>query len=87
MAPANAALTPKHRFRLARLIVEDGWPPSLAAEYLNRSWRRHCGAARRGARADSVDAGRESWSPPLGPATACVLTFATDAQVGRTFVK
>jgi transposase InsO family protein len=29
---ANAALTPKARLRLARLIVEDGWPPSVAAK-------------------------------------------------------
>ena len=39
MAHANAALTPKHRLRLARLIVEDGWPPSRAAEFFNVSWR------------------------------------------------
>jgi len=29
---ANAALTPRARLRLARLIVEDGWPPSVAAK-------------------------------------------------------
>jgi transposase InsO family protein len=29
---ANAALTPKTRLRLARLIVEDGWNPSAAAK-------------------------------------------------------
>jgi len=28
---ANAALTPKARLRLARLIVDEGWPPSAAA--------------------------------------------------------
>jgi hypothetical protein len=39
MAHANAALTPRHRLRLARLIVEDGWPPSRAAEFFNVSWR------------------------------------------------
>ena len=32
MSHANAALTPKARLRLARLIVEDGWKPSLAAQ-------------------------------------------------------
>ena len=37
MAHANAALTPKHRLRLARLIVEDGWPPSRAAEFFHVS--------------------------------------------------
>lgn len=39
MAHANAALTPRHRLRLARLIVEDGWPPSRAAEFFHVSWR------------------------------------------------
>src|SRR6186997_1662916 len=39
MSHANAALTPRHRLRLARLIVEDGWPPSRAAEFFNVSWR------------------------------------------------
>lgn len=29
---ANAALTPRARLRLARLIVEEGWPPSVAAK-------------------------------------------------------
>ena len=32
MSHANAALTPKARLRLARLIVEDGWTPSEAAK-------------------------------------------------------
>ena len=32
MSHANAALTPKARLRLARLIVEDGWRPSEAAK-------------------------------------------------------
>ncbi|WP_345464682.1 IS481 family transposase, partial [Nocardioides marinquilinus] len=36
---ANAALTPRHRLRLARLIVDDGWPASRAAEFYNVSWR------------------------------------------------
>ncbi|ASR36058.1 transposase [Prauserella marina] len=39
MAHANAALTPRHRLRLARLIVEEGWPPSRAAEFFHVSWR------------------------------------------------
>jgi hypothetical protein len=29
---ANAALTPRARLRLARLIVDQGWPPARAAE-------------------------------------------------------
>ena len=32
MSHANAALTPRARLRLARLIVEDGWTPSAAAK-------------------------------------------------------
>lgn len=32
MSHANAALTPRARLRLARLIVEDGWKPSEAAK-------------------------------------------------------
>ena len=39
MSHANAALTPRHRLRLARLIVEEGWPTSRAAEFFNVSWR------------------------------------------------
>jgi transposase InsO family protein len=39
MAHVNAALTPKHRLRLACLIVEDGWTPARAAEFFNVSWR------------------------------------------------
>ena len=32
MSHANAALTPKARLRLATLIVEEGWPPAVAAK-------------------------------------------------------
>jgi transposase InsO family protein len=39
MSHVNAALTPRHRLRLAQLIVEDGWPPSRAAEFFNVTWR------------------------------------------------
>lgn len=28
MSPKNAALTPRHRLQVARLVVEDGWPIS-----------------------------------------------------------
>jgi transposase InsO family protein len=35
---ANAALTPRARLRLARLIVEDGWPVARAAERFQVSW-------------------------------------------------
>jgi hypothetical protein len=39
VAHVNAALTPKHRLRLARLVVDEGWPPSRAAEFFHVSWR------------------------------------------------
>ena len=35
MSHANAALTPKHRLRLARAVVEDGWSLSYAAVVFN----------------------------------------------------
>ncbi len=36
---ANAALTPRARLRLARLIVDQGWPVPRAAERYDVSWR------------------------------------------------
>src|SRR3954453_3220332 len=36
---ANAALTPRARLRLARLIVEQGWSPARAAERYDVSWK------------------------------------------------
>lgn len=38
MVHANAALTPRARLKLARLIVEDGWPVARAAERFQVSW-------------------------------------------------
>src|SRR3954451_590843 len=38
LAHANAALTPRHRLKLARAIVEDGWTVSYAAAVFNVSW-------------------------------------------------
>src|SRR3954451_21281024 len=35
---ANAALTPRARLRLARLIVDDGWPVARAAERFQVAW-------------------------------------------------
>ncbi|MGI5216118.1 IS481 family transposase [Plantactinospora sp. CA-290183] len=39
MSHANAALTPRARLRLARLIVDEGWPVARAAERYDVSWR------------------------------------------------
>ena len=36
---SNAALTPLHRARLARLIVDQGWPVARAAERYDVSWK------------------------------------------------
>ncbi|WP_193608653.1 IS481 family transposase, partial [Nocardioides lijunqiniae] len=36
---SNAALTPQHRLRMARVIVEAGWSIARAAEFYNVSWR------------------------------------------------
>jgi hypothetical protein len=38
MSHANAALTPRQRLRVARLVVDHGWPVSRAAEQFNCSW-------------------------------------------------
>ena len=36
---ANAALTPRARLKLARLIVDHDWPPARAAERYDVSWK------------------------------------------------
>lgn len=38
MSHANAALTPRHRLRIARLIIDDGWSVAHAARMFNVSW-------------------------------------------------
>ena len=38
MSHANAALTPRARLRLARLVVDHGWPVARAAERYDVSW-------------------------------------------------
>ena len=38
MSHANAALTPRHRLRLARAVVEDGWSIACAAAVFNVAW-------------------------------------------------
>ena len=38
MSHANAALTPVQRLRIARLIVDDGWPVAQAAAFFHVSW-------------------------------------------------
>ena len=38
MSHANAALTPRARLKLARLVVDQGWPVARAAERYDVSW-------------------------------------------------
>jgi transposase InsO family protein len=38
MSHANAALTPIQRLRIARLVVDEGWPVARAAEWFHVSW-------------------------------------------------
>lgn len=38
MSHRNAALAPRHRLKVARLLVEDGWPISEVAARFQVSW-------------------------------------------------
>ncbi|MFC5502914.1 IS481 family transposase, partial [Lysinimonas soli] len=38
MSHGNAALTPRHRLRLARQVVDEGWSISAAAAYFRVSY-------------------------------------------------
>ena len=38
MSHANAALTPRHRFKVARLVVHEGWPISEVAARFQVTW-------------------------------------------------
>jgi hypothetical protein len=38
MSHVNAALTPRHRLIVARLVVDDGWPVSEVAARFQVSW-------------------------------------------------
>jgi len=38
MSHVNAALTPRHRLTVARLVVDDGWPISEVAARFQVSW-------------------------------------------------
>jgi len=44
---SNAALTPRARLRLARLIVDHSWPAARAAERYDVSWKTAAKWARR----------------------------------------
>lgn len=38
MSHPNAVLTPRHRMKVARLVVDDGWPISEVAARFQVSW-------------------------------------------------
>jgi transposase InsO family protein len=65
-------LTPRHRLRLARLIVDDGWPVSQAAKAFNVSWptaQRWARRYRQGGPAQMADrSSRPHRSPNRAPA-------------------
>ena len=39
MLHANAALTPRQRLRLARLVVEENWKVAHAARFFGVAWK------------------------------------------------
>lgn len=47
MSHGNAALTPRQRLRVARLIIDDGWSVAAAADYFRISWPTAAKWARR----------------------------------------
>ena len=61
---SNAALTPRARLKLARLIVHQGWSPARAAERYDVSWRT---AAKWAARYRSEGSFAHSLSAPARP--------------------
>ena len=84
MAHANAALTPRARLRLARLVVEDGWPVARAAERFAVSWPTAARWARRYAQAGPAGMVDRSSRPHRCPGrTAAPLVRAIVAQRWR----
>ena len=67
MSHANAALTPRARLRLARLIVEGGWPVARAAERYDVSWPTAARWAARYRQAGEAGMGDRSSRPHRSP--------------------
>ncbi len=67
MLHANAALTPRQRLRMARLVVEEGWSVAHAARFFGVAWKtadRWVGRYRREGRAGMVDRSSRPHSSP-----------------------
>jgi len=67
MVHANAVLTPRGRLLLARLVVDEGWPITRAAEHFRVSWptakRWSSRYAAMGAAGMADRSSRPAWSP------------------------
>ena len=73
MSHANAALTPRARLRLARAVVEDGWPIAYAAAVFKCSWptaKRWADRYRAGGPAGMADRSSRPHSLPAPHAAA-----------------
>ena len=67
MSHANAALTPRARLRLARLVVDGGWPVARAAERYDVSWptaKRWADRYRQAGEAGMVDRSSRPYRSP-----------------------
>ena len=80
MSHANAALTPRARLRLARLVVEQGWPVARAAERYDVSWATANRWARRYAQTGPAGMTDRSCRPHRSPGR-------TPAPVVRAIVR
>jgi transposase InsO family protein len=67
MSHANAALTPKARLKLARLVINDGWPIARAAEYFHVAWPTAARWARRYAEMGEAGMADRSSRPHRSP--------------------
>ena len=75
MSHANAALTPIQRLRVARLVVDEGWPVARAAEWFHVSWptaKRWADRYRRYGRAGMDDASSRPHHSPYATAAPVV---------------
>jgi hypothetical protein len=81
---ADAALTPRHRLRLARLIVDEGWPVSHGASAFQVSWPTAHRWAQRYRQACYAGMGDRSSRPhrTTAPAGRCSRLFAASCICG-----